>query len=135
MTSSAFGNKLRRAGVSVRYFRFPRLIEQLSIVQGEDSLPRLHMQLSRISMLTLHDCLIASLNAASAREFLELVDDRIGKISLIITSQFPVDFWHNMIGEPTLADAALDQVTHVSRSIAIKGGSMRKRKEMRRDKN
>jgi DNA replication protein DnaC len=133
--ASAFGNKLCRAGFPARYFRFPRLIEQLTIAKGDGSLPRLRMQLSRVAVLILDDWLIAPLNSVSAREVLELIDDRIGKTSLILTSQFPVDSWHDLIGEPTVADAILDRIIHVSHRINIKGGSMRRRKGIGGNKN
>jgi DNA replication protein DnaC len=72
--------------------------------------------------------LLSPISAASAREFLELIDDRIGKSSIILTSQYPVDSWHDRIKEPTVADAILDRIIHISHRIVIKGGSMRKRK-------
>jgi DNA replication protein DnaC len=131
----AYGNKLCRLGISVRYFRLSRLFEQLTIAQGDGSLPRLRAQLSKVSVLILDDWLLSPVNAALAREFLELIDDRIGKTSLILTSQYPVDNWHDRIGEPTLADAILDRIIHVSHRIAIKGGSMRKSKGLEKMKS
>ncbi|NOU45168.1 MAG: ATP-binding protein [Methyloglobulus sp.] len=124
----AYGNRLCRSGVSVRYFRVSRLLEQITIAQGDGSLPRLRAQLSKVSVLILDDWLLSPISAASAREFLELIDDRIGKSSIILTSQYPVDSWHDRIKEPTVADAILDRIIHVSHRIVITGGSMRKRK-------
>lgn len=124
----AYGNTLCRSGITVRYFRVSRLLEQITIAKGDGSLPRLRSQLSKVSVLILDDWLLSPISAASAREFLELIDDRTGKNSIILTSQYPVDNWHDRIKEPTVADAILDRMIHVSHRIVIKGGSMRKRK-------
>lgn len=125
----AFGNQLCRRGISVKYFRLSRLIEQLSVAKGDGSLARLRAQLAKASVLMLDDWLLAPLDAASAREILELIDDRTGKNSLILTSQYPVETWHDRIGEPTVADAILDRIIHSAHRIEIKGEeSMRKQK-------
>jgi DNA replication protein DnaC len=123
----ALGNQLCRRGISVKFFRLSRLIEQLSVAKGDGSLTRLRAQLAKASVLILDDWLMAPLDAPSAREILELIDDRTGKNSLILTSQFPVNTWHDRIGEPTVADAILDRIIHSAHRIEIAGDdSMRK---------
>ena len=77
---------------------------------------------------------LAPMDAASAREILELIDDRMGKSSLILTSQHPVSEWHDRIGEPTVADALLDRIVHSAHRIEIKGESLRKRRGMQNTK-
>ena len=72
--------------------------------------------------------------AAAALEILELIDDRMGKSSLILTSQHPVSEWHDRIGEPTVADALLDRIVHSAHRIEIKGESLRKRRGMQNTK-
>lgn len=124
----AFGNQLCRRGISVKYFRLSRLVEQLSVAKGDSSLARLRAQLAKTSVLMLDDWLMAPLDVASAREILELIDDRTGKNSLILTSQYPVETWHDRIGEPTVADAILDRIIHSAHRIEIKGESIRKQK-------
>jgi len=119
----ALGSQLCRNGYSVKYFRLSRLLEQINIAKADGSLVRLRSQLLRTDVIILDDWLLAPLNAASARELLELVDDRIGTNSLILASQHPVDEWHNRIGEPTVADAILDRIVHSAHRVIIKGDS------------
>lgn len=130
----AFGNQLCRRGKSVRYFRLSRMIEELNVAKGDGSLLRLRAQLARASVLILDDWLMAPMDAQSAREILELVDDRTGKSSLILTSQHPVEAWHDRIGEPTVADALLDRIIHSAHRIEIRGESIRKRRGIRNTK-
>ena len=118
----------------VRYFRLSRLIEDLVVAKGDGSLARLRAQLVRASVIILDDWLMAPMDAVSAREILELIDDRMGKSSLILTSQHPVSEWHDRIGEPTVADALLDRIVHSAHRIEIKGESLRKRRGMQNTK-
>jgi DNA replication protein DnaC len=127
----AFGTQLCRRGKSVRYFRLSRLIEEIITAKGDGSLARLRAQLARASVIILDDWLMAPMDAVSAREILELVDDRAGKNSLILTSQHPVTEWHDRIGEPTVADALLDRIVHSAHRIEIQGESIRKRRGIR----
>ena len=66
-------------------------------------------------------------SAEQRRDMLELLDDRYGQRSTLVTSQMPVDNWHELIGDPTLADAILDRLVHNAYRINLKGESMRKR--------
>jgi DNA replication protein DnaC len=117
-----------------RYFRLSRQIEDLVVAKGDGSLARLRAQLVRASVIILDDWLMAPMDAVSAREILELIDDRMGKSSLILTSQHPVSEWHDRIGEPTVADALLDRIVHSAHRIEIKGESLRKRRGMQNTK-
>lgn len=126
--ASALGNQLCRFGKSIRYFRVSRLLEELAIAKGDGSLPRFRAQLAKTSAIILDDWLMAPLDAQSAREILELVDDRTGKTSLILTSQHHVSEWHDRIGEPTVADAILDRIVHASHRVELHGESIRKKR-------
>ena len=101
------------------------------MAKGDGSLVRLRAQLARASVIILDDWLMAPMDAISAREILELVDDRVGKSSLILTSQHPIFEWHDRIGEPTVADALLDRIVHSAHRIEIQGESIRKRRGIR----
>ena len=68
------------------------------------------------------------LDAEARRDLLELLDDRHGQRATLITSQLPVEHWHDLIGDPTLADAILDRLVHNAYRITLKGESMRKRR-------
>jgi DNA replication protein DnaC len=83
--------------------------------------------LGRVKLLILDDWGLAPLNPDARRDLLEIIDDRHGRTATLITSQFPIDRWHDLIGEPTLADAILDRLVHNAHRIELKGESMRKR--------
>ena len=78
--------------------------------------------------MVLDDWGLAPLTAENRRELLEVLDDRYGKRSTLITSQLPISKWHQYLDDPTLADAILDRVVHNAYKIELKGESMRKRK-------
>jgi DNA replication protein DnaC len=82
--------------------------------------------LARTKLLILDDWGPESLSSDQARDLLEIIEDRYDKGSLIITSQVPVDRWHDMIGIPTLADAILDRVVHNAYRLDLSGESLRK---------
>lgn len=69
---------------------------------------------------------LSSLSDAERKEFLEVVEDRSGSGSTILASQLPVSSWHELIGEPTIADAILDRLVHNAYRIELKGASLRK---------
>ena len=121
----ALGNQACRQGLSTRYFRLPRLLEQLAIAHGDGSYPRLMQQLSRTELLILDDWAIAPLTTAQRHDLMELIEDRHGLRSTLIASQLPVEHWHDYLGEPTLADAILDRLLHNAHRLPLKGASMR----------
>jgi DNA replication protein DnaC len=83
---------------------------------------------AKTDLIILDDWGLAKLSAEQRRDLLELLDDRHGTRSTIVTSQFPVDHWHEIIGDPTLADAILDRLVHNAYRINLKGESMGKRR-------
>ena len=89
---------------------------------------RLLRSLARVKLLILDDWGPEALTANHARDLLEIVEDRYDKGSLIITSQVPIDRWHDLIGVPTLADAVLDRVIHNAYRIELSGESLRKQR-------
>ena len=98
--------------------------------RGEGRLARLIRSLERTRLLIIDDWGPEPLNAEQRRDLLEIVDDREGKGSLLITSQVPIGRWHEIIGDPTLGDAILDRVIHRSHRIELKGESLRKRQAL-----
>lgn len=115
-----------RLGHSARYFRVPRLLEDLRIAQADGSYRRLMAQLSRFEVLVLDDFGLAALDAAAGRLLLEVVDDRSERRSTIIASQLPTSAWHGVIADSTVADAILDRWIHKSHRIALQGESLRR---------
>jgi hypothetical protein len=126
----ALGHKACRDGFSVLYRRAPRLFADLATARGEGRLARLMRSLERTRLLIIDDWGPEPLNAEQRRDLLEIVDDREGKGSLLITSQVPIGRWHEIIGDPTLGDAILDRVIHRSHRIELKGESLRKRQAL-----
>lgn len=123
----ALGQQAARKGFSVIYKRLSRLLEELEIAYADGSLGKLRLKLSKINLLILDDWALSPMSARGRSELLELIDDRVDTGSIIITSQLPVDQWHDYIAEPTIADAILDRLVHRSHRIELRGESMRKK--------
>lgn len=122
----AFGHKACRERHSVLYHRLSRLFSELSISRGEGRYLRLLKTLSQVDLLILDDWGLTTLAGDQLRDLLEILEDRHGRKSTLITSQLPVDHWHEWLGEATLADAIMDRLIHNAHQINLKGGSMRK---------
>jgi len=122
----ALGHKACRDGHSVLYRRVPRLAHELHIARGDGSLPRLLSRWAKIDVLILDDWGLTPLGAQERHDLLEVLEDRCGEHSTIIAGQLPVKSWHTYIGDPAVADAALDRVVHNAHQIMLKGESMRK---------
>jgi len=124
----ALGHKACREGFSVLYKRASRLLADLAQARGEGRLPRLLSAIERTRLLIIDDWGPEPLTAEQRRDLLEIVDDRYDTGSLLITSQLPVDRWHDVIGDPTFGDAILDRVLHNAHRISLKGDSLRRRR-------
>lgn len=122
----AFGQQAARKGLSVRYTRLSRLLEELEIAYADGSLAKERTKIAKTDLLILDDWALAPMTARGRHELLEIIDDRIDRASILITSQLPIDQWHEYIGEPTVADAILDRIVHRSHKIHLRGESMRK---------
>lgn len=124
----ALAHKACREGLSAFYLRTPRLSYTLAIARADGSYARTLARLAKTRVLILDDFGLATLTDPERRDLLEIIEDRHGTASTIITSQLPVENWHEMIGDPTIADALLDRVVHNAHRINLKGESMRRRK-------
>ena len=122
----ALANQACRQGMSTFYVRTTRLLEDLRIAHADGSYAKKLAQLAKLELLILDDFGLQKLSRAQAQDLLELIDDRHGARSLIITSQLSTDHWHDTLGDPTLADAILDRVLHNAHKILLDGESMRK---------
>jgi DNA replication protein DnaC len=125
--SCALAQQAARQGFSVLYTRAGRLLEELHVAHGDGSFGRRLMQLARLDLLVLDDLAIAPIAAHERQDLLELLDDRAGSRSTLITSQLPAAAWHEWLGEPTIADAIMDRLLHSAHVLALKGESMRRR--------
>ena len=123
----ALGHKACRDGRSVAYHRVPRLFEALAIARGDGRHARLLKAIARTEVLILDDWGLSVLTAMERRDMLEILEDRHGRGSTIVTSQLPVEHWHEAVADPTLADAILDRLVHNAHRLALSGESIRKR--------
>lgn len=123
----ALAQKACRDGHSARYLRLPRLMQELPIAKADGRYPKLLRELAKSELLILDDWGLMPLNDETRRDLLEILDDRHNQRSTLVTSQLPVDTWHQYLGEPTLADAILDRLVHNAYRINLKGESMRKK--------
>ena len=104
----ALGHKACRDNRSVLYHRVPRLFEALALARGDGRYAKLLKTIGRVQLLILDDWGLAPLTGEQRRDLLEIMEDRHGRGSTIVTSQVPVEHWHEVIGDPTIADAVLD---------------------------
>lgn len=123
----SFGHQACRQGLSVRYERTSRLLESLRIARGDGSYQRKLSLLARTDLLILDDFGLKPLQQQERHDLLELIEDRHGLRSTLITSQLPISAWHEYLSDPTVADALLDRLTSGAHRIELKGESMRKK--------
>lgn len=123
----AFGHQAARLDHSVSYVRMPRLFEDMAMARLDGRFPRLVDKLARVQLLVLDDWGTHGLTDQQRLDLLELFEERYQRRSTIITAQLPVSGWHDMIVEPTIADAILDRIVHNAHRIELKGDSMRRK--------
>jgi len=123
----ALAQKACREGHSALYLRMPRLFQELAIAKGDGRYPKLLASYAKTQLLLLDDWGTACLTDEQRRDLFEVIEDRYDRGSTLITSQVPLDNWHQVIGDPTLADAILDRLVHNAYKINLKGESMRKK--------
>jgi len=122
----ALAHQACRQGYRALYWRVSRLFHELALARADGTYPRLLAKLARVDVLVLDDFALAPLQEAERRDLLEILEDRYGTRSTIVTSQLPPAHWHEYIGEPTLADAICDRLLHNAHRLMLKGPSRRK---------
>ena len=125
----ALAHSACRHGHNASYRRLPRLMTELAIARADGTYPKLLASLAKTDVLVIDDFGLAKLSAENRRDLLEITEDRYGIRSTVITSQLPVENWHDIIADPTLADAILDRLVHSAYQLNLKGESMRKRRQ------
>ncbi len=118
-----------REGYKSLYQRLPRLLEELGIAKGDGRYNKLLTNLSKTDLLVLDDFGLSKLTEPQCRDLLEVIEDRHGLKSTIMTSQLPVKNWHDIMLDPTLADAILDRLVHNAYKINLHGESLRKERK------
>lgn len=117
-----------RRGYRALRVRVPRLLAELAIAHADGSFPSTLQRLAKLDVLVLDDFLIGPMKDSERRDLLEVLEDRYDRTSTVITSQVPTKTWHEMLADPTLADAICDRVVHNAHVLALKGPSIRKTK-------
>jgi DNA replication protein DnaC len=123
----ALANQACRQGLSALYVRAPRLFEELNLCHADGSFPKRLAAIAKVNLLIIDDFAISPIGPRERTDLLEILDDRVGTRATLITSQLPIDDWHDYIGDPTLADAILDRLVHSAHKIRLEGETMRKR--------
>lgn len=122
----ALAHQACRQGYRALYWRVSRLFHALALARADGTYTRLLAKLARVDVLVLDDLALTPLQEAERRDLLEVLEDRYGTRSTIVTSQMPPSHWHEAIGDPTLADAICDRLLHNSHRLVLKGPSRRK---------
>jgi DNA replication protein DnaC len=122
----ALGHHACRNDLSVRYFRMPRLNEELQRAGALHKKSAFFKTIAKAQLLILDDFGLTPLPESTQRDLLELLDDRYNRNATLLTSQLPVESWHGYLSDPTLADAILDRLVHNAYRVNLKGESMRK---------
>lgn len=125
--SSALGHQACQSGYKTLYFNTQKLFSKLKILKADGSYNRELSRIEKYDLLILDDFGLASLDGVSRMALLEIIEDRHGRKSTIISSQLPVAKWYEIIGDNTIADAILDRMVHTAHRIELKGASLRKK--------
>lgn len=124
--ASALANQACRQGLSCHFIRVPLLMESLVAARATATFNQRLMNLKKFDLLILDDWGIEAFNKRSQNDLLELVDSQIGTRSVLFTSQFPLNVWHDAFDQKTVADALMDRIIHGSYHMQLSGESLRK---------
>ena len=122
----ALGHAACRHGMSVRYLRLPRLLSEMTTARADGSYGKLLQTLAKTDLIVLDDWGLAPLADRERRDLLEVIEDRSGRRATLVTSQVPVDHWHDLIGDATFGDAIMDRLVHHAHRITLTGASLRR---------
>lgn len=123
----ALAHKACCRGYSAAYFRLPRMLHELSIAKADGRYDKLLNTFARTDLLVIDDWGLSKFIKEQRHDILEILEDRHGLRSTLVTSQVPVKHWHDIIADPTLADAILDRLVHNAYKLVLNGESMRKK--------
>lgn len=124
----ALAHKACQKGWSALYFRLSRLLQELNIGKADGRYDNILKNLAKTHLMVIDDWGLRKLVKDQSHDLLEILEDRHGLKSTLVTSQIPIENWHEIIGDPTMADAILDRLVHNAYRITLKGESMRKKK-------
>jgi len=126
--AAALAEAACRRGFRALRVRVPRFLGELAVARADGSYASVLSHLAKLDVLVLDDLLLAPLKDSERRDLLEVLEDRYDRCSTVVTSQVPTKSWHEMLADPTLADAICDRLVHNAHMLALKGPSIRKKK-------
>jgi DNA replication protein DnaC len=129
--ANALAQAAIRQGFRALFVRVPRLLEQLAIARASAEYSATLERFARIDVLILDDFLLAPMTDVERRDLLEVLEDRYGNTSTVLTSQLPTKSWHEALGEPTIADAICDRLVHNAHMLTLRGTSVRRQKGLK----
>jgi DNA replication protein DnaC len=129
--ANALAQEACRQGFRALFVRASRLLEQLAIARASADYNATLARIAKIDVLVLDDFLLAPLTDVERRDLLEVLEDRYGKTSTVITSQLPTKSWHEALGDPTIADAICDRLVHNAHVVTLRGSSLRRQKGLK----
>lgn len=129
--ASALAQAAIRQGFRALFVRVSRLLEELAIARASANYAATLARIAKIDVLVLDDFLLAPMTDIERRDLLEVLEDRYGKHSTVLTSQLPTKSWHEAIGDPTIADAICDRLVHNAHVLTLRGSSMRRQKGLK----
>ena len=129
--ATALGYQACQMGLRVAYFSLPKLLQKLHLAKADGTYPKELARLERMTLLILDDWGLQPLDHHAKMAIMQIIEDRHGKSSTIITSQLPINKWYDYLDEPTLADAILDRILQYANRIELKGQSMRSRNNLK----
>lgn len=122
----ALAEKACRENLTALYTRVQRMSHELMMARADGGYLKLLAKLAKVDLLVLDDWGLSPLEGQAQHDLLEVIDDRAGIRSTMVTSQLPLSKWHDMVADPSVADALLDRIAGSAIKINLKGGSMRK---------
>jgi len=125
----ALAQQACRKGYRVLYRRVPRIFDEILLARADGTYPRWLAKVARFDVVVLDDWGLVPLADSERRDLLEIMEDRYGNRSTILTSQMPVAQWHDQVGDPTIADAFCDRLLHNAHRIELHGPSRRQEKK------
>jgi len=123
------------SGYNAYYVRISKLLSEIKLARADGSYLFFLKKMTKMRVLILDDLGVSPMDARDAQELLEVIEERIGFGSIIVTSQLPVDHWYDYFNNGTVADAVLDRLVHNSHRLGLQGDSMRKMTFKKRDEN
>lgn len=129
----ALANKACRDGSTAMYLRVPRLMHVLAVARADGTYVRELAKLAKVHVLILDDLGLSPIGDDERHDLLEVLEDRYGVRSTIVTSQMPVKKWHEAIGDPTIADAIMERIVYNAHRIDLAGTTMRDTKQKKAD--